>query len=231
MKMNRRLLPAASLLLSFAAHAAAQGAAGRDFEIVEETDGGLTHVELKAMPVEMPGRGGDPLELAAHFSYALRGREKVLFIPVVTLGFTSRGEAPSFNIPNFGDIVFVLDGRAMKISGRIEDIERGEGTVTSFAEPGVSWVDVLLPLKNFNRIVAAERVEVKIGSLTIRLRDKHLRALRELWKRIPPAKTARRAVFHDRGPDAPRRRHARRPASFTRLFTESRPRPASSPSP
>lgn len=188
MKKLNRLLLAASLLSAITSHASAQSAKP-DFQIAEETKDGLTHVELKAMPVEINGRGDAPLELAASFSYALRGREKVLIIPLVTLGFTSHGKT-SFNLSHFGDAVFILDGKAMRISGRLEDIERGEGTVTSFADPGVSWVDVVLPLKNFNRLVAAERVEVKLGSLTFRLSDKHLRALRELGRRIPPLKLA-----------------------------------------
>lgn len=186
MRAASKLLLAASLLPAIVSHAPAQGAKP-DFKIVEQTKDGLTHLKLEAMTVETPGAGGGPLELTASFFYTFAGGRKVPD-PFVTLGFTSR--AAPFNYPNFGDAVFSLDGEVLRVSGRIEDIGRGEGTVTSFAEPGVSWVDVLMPLKSFNRIVAADRVEVKIGSLTFSLGDKHLRALREFGKRIPPAKTA-----------------------------------------
>lgn len=194
MKATKRALLAVTLLLAVAPHVPAQGAKP-GFKIVEKTEDGLTYVSLDAMPVEIPGAGGVSIELTASFSYVSEGREKIPF-PFVTLGFTSR--RTSFNFPNFGDAVFNLDGSVLRISGRLEDIERREGTVTSFAEPGVSWVDVWLPLKTFARIAAAERVEARIGSLTFRLSDGHLKALREFDRRVrsaeagPPSKSVAR---------------------------------------
>lgn len=154
-----------------------------DFKIVEKTKGELTHVELDTMLVGIPGSGDAPLELTALFSYASEGGKKIPF-PFVTLGFTSRGRGPNINLPLFGDVVFILDGKELRISGRIEDIERGQGTVTSFAEPGVEWVDVLLSLKNFDKIVEAKGVQLRLGSLNFSLSDSHLKAVRELRKRV-----------------------------------------------
>jgi hypothetical protein len=155
------------------------------FKIITESkpiDGGeMTFVKLERMLITSSDYPDSPIELRADFSYVTRNNQLTI-LPIVSLGFTSRAPKTRFSFKS--SITFAIDGERIKISSSVEAAERGEDIVTSFAEPGVEWIDVMLRQNTFSRIVNAKTVEIQVGTFKFYLNDEHLAGLREIARRM-----------------------------------------------
>ena len=143
-------------------------------------DGKMTFVNLERILIESSDAPSAPVELKASFAFITKDNKSVVW-PLVTLAFTSRAAKSRF--PDRPNVTFLLDGKLIKIRG-VEAAERGGEIATSFAEPGVEWLDISISTNTFIAIADAKSVEMQVGQLRLRFQDEHMKALRELAKRM-----------------------------------------------
>ncbi len=166
------------------------------YKIIEESkpteDGEMTFVSLERTLIESPDSLGTPIEFTASFAYITKDKKSLVW-PIVTLAFTSRAAKSRF--PDKPHVTFLLDGTPIKIRS-VEAAERGGDIVTSFAEPGIEWLDMMLSQKTFAAIVDAKNVEMQTGQLKFCFQNKHMEALRELARRMTLLQTPHNNSFN-----------------------------------
>jgi hypothetical protein len=162
-----------------------------DFKISEITnkDGGLnvTSVRLEPLPVEVPNSPAARVELTSDITYGTQSGKA--FVLPVSLDLMFRD--PGVKFPRPPDVTVVLDGAQLKLRGVTENPVAGnitagmvgDGIATSYSSPGVEMIGVLLPSKTFILLTKARSVELRIGELSVPLRENHLKAFQEMLKR------------------------------------------------
>lgn len=180
----------AASLLACAALSAAQEP-NSDFKISEITndEGGLnvTSLRLEPMTLDVPGAPAARVELTSDFTYGTRGGKA--FVLPAGLDLTFRDSKIKF--PRPPEVTVVFDGVRLKLRGVTETPTEGnisadmvgEGVAASGSQRGVEEVYLLLPAKTFAALAKARAAEVRIGELSVPLRENHLKALREMLRR------------------------------------------------